>query len=114
MNVPDRYAQLVDATGQDRARLTRLDEEITLRAHILNEGPAGLQALQDQRQALALDVEVSEAMLGHAQRTYELPAPGPGQLSPPAGSDTAVELAHLLNGTRQQRTAPAEGEAGHA
>lgn len=127
MSIPERYAQLVDVTSQDRDRLNRLDEEIKLRAHILNEGPAGLEALQTQRNTLALDVEVSEAMLMHAQRTYDIPglgAPGPHSTQDnPVLTVGAAEveivnpegkagLSQMLN-IRRPRQAPGEGVADH-
>jgi Tfp pilus assembly protein FimV len=118
VNVPDRYGQLVNATSQDRERLRKLDDEIVLRVRVLAEGPAGLEALEAQRLTLAKDIEVSEAMLAHAQRTYDIPGPGVAAPIPqapnPSTSDPALTQGNpVLNvgGTQVEAVNP-EGKPG--
>ena len=90
MNAPTRFLELVDTVQGDRAQLASLDDDL----RILHAKTAEKQALRDQ---VAENVAVVEAMLSHAQRTFELtiptPAPQNGNGVPPAPASIFNQVA---------------------
>lgn len=89
MNAPARFQQLADYASLDRRALADLDDHIgTLQANIKAEQEELATQLAN-RQTLATDLEVSESMLNHAARSYQIAAaqPAPPAQPPPPPSN---------------------------
>ena len=113
MNAPTRFLELVETVQGDRAQLQALDAEL----QELHTRLASRQALRDQ---VAENIEVVEAMVAHARRTFEItmPDPAPEPPTPAAPNGTGPQPVPTVfdqvmkNHPEMQHTAPhAAGDA---
>lgn len=99
MNAPARFLELAQTAAHDRDKLAALEADLTdLRTKV-----AQVTALRDE---YAENVNVMDAMLSHAQRTFELtiPAPAPDNGVPPQPPSIFGEV--LREHPEMQHTAP--------
>lgn len=106
MNAPDRFVQLATATELDRKALRNHEAEISRLERELAEE-------QDSRAKLAASIEVSEAMLMHAQRTYNLTVPTE-TVPDPLPTEAVAQASHEANPTVTQRLPEIEVKDGVA